>query len=83
MDSVAYLVVRCELVFDGFQLCDTRYGDGPVHHVVLLEEFFKHLCGAQRVDIWSDEENNGGGGCEWRAAMSGKDARVSIAVGWP
>ena len=61
----AYLVVGCELVFDGLQLCDARYGDDPVHHVVLLEEFCEHLCCAQGVDIWGDEEDDGGGGGEW------------------
>lgn len=79
----AYLAVSCELVFHRFQLGDTRHGDGPVHDVVLLEEVCKHLGGAQGVDIWGDEKDDGGRGGEGRATMGGEDGAVGVAVGWP
>ena len=79
--GIAYLVVSRELVLHSLQLCDAGDGDGPVHDVVLLEQFCEHLCGAQRVDIGSDEEDDGGGGGEGRAPMCGEDAAIGLAVG--
>lgn len=78
---IAHLVVSRKFVFHGFQLCNARDGDGPVHDVVLLEEFCEHLCGAQRVDIWGDEKDDGGRGGEGGATVCGKDGAVSLAVG--